>query len=122
MFKKRFTPFIAVLLLTALLLVGCGDSQPSTPSLVGKWSQVTEKSVTGFGAKPGTTIQFFGDGNLDLGKYAGSYSVLDSTTMKIAIGGSGSALASMYTYTLAGDKLTILQKGETASAEYKRLP
>jgi|GEM_PF-2185917 len=121
MFKKHFnlsTPLIAVLLLTALLLVACGDSQPS---LVGKWSQVTEKSVTGFGAKPGTTIQFFGDGNLDLGKYAGSYSVLDGTTMKIAIGGAGSALASMYTYTLTGDKLVILQKGETASAEYKRI-
>jgi len=118
MFKKRFTPFIAVLLLASVLLVACGDNQPS---LVGKWSQVTEKSVTGFGAKPGTTIQFFGDGNLDLGKYAGSYSVLDGTTMKIAIGGAGSALASMYTYTLTGDKLVILQKGETASAEYKRI-
>jgi hypothetical protein len=97
---RRFIGFWVILFVLSFLLTACGSA---SAGLVGKWEQVSDEGVSGFGSKKGVVIEFLKDGTADLSLYSSKYTLKDGNRVEICL----SSFCSLYDYNLSGTSLTI---------------
>ena len=92
-FQKSFSSLIMILVLAASL-AACSSSKQS---IIGKWEQTSGSGI-------GSIYEFFKDGTVSMGTFAGNYTWPDSSHLKIEYA-AGAGL--IYETTLTGDELTL---------------
>lgn len=95
---------VGLLLVLGLVLAGCGDS---TPSLIGKWQNISGGSIGSYGQ----VIEFVDGSNVDLGTSAATYKLIDNTHLRMA----DPTTSVIFDMKLDGDHLTLASDGKSST-------
>ncbi len=103
--QKSFTSIVLILVLTASLAACSSPKQ----SIIGKWEQTSGSGI-------GSIYEFFKDGTVSMGTFAGNYTWPDSSHLKIEYSAGAGFI---YETTLTGDEL-ILKDASQTTMVFKR--